>query len=134
MDATTTLTVRVEPVEQARDRIRARLEAIDQGAAPEDRSVLILKSEADLARVFSEKNMELIRTIAEHEPASMRETARLVGRGIAEVSANLNELEALGVIRFEQDGRSKRPVIWYDEIDVEIPLPTKDSGRKEAPA
>lgn len=124
---TDTLTIRVEPAEQARDRIHERLAAIDRDEDVEDRSVLILTAEGDLARVFSETNLELIRTIGEHQPASMRETARLVDRAIADVSKNLNELEALGLVEFVEEGRSKRPVIWYDEIAVEFPVPTADA-------
>ena len=32
------------------------------------------------------------------------------------------ELEEMGVIEFEQEGRSKRPVFGYDEIDIQISL------------
>ncbi len=124
---TDTLTIRVEPREQARDHIAERLAAIDRGEEVEDRFVLILESEADLARVFSEKNLELIRTVANHRPASMREAARLTERAIADVSKNLNELETLGLVEFVEEGRSKRPVIWYDEIDVEFPVSTTET-------
>ena len=133
MSSHTTLYIRVESAEKAHDRISKRLGEIDAGADVEDHFELILTSKRELARVLSEKNMELIETIAAHEPTSMRETARLVGRNIADVSTNLNELESLGVIKFDQDGRSKRPVIWYDDINVEIRLPRGNTS-EEAPA
>ena len=39
-----------------------------------------------------------------------------------QVHRNLKELEDLGLVEFEDDGRSKRPSVWYDEIAVELPL------------
>jgi len=35
---------------------------------------------------------------------------------------NVNELEDYGLLRLEQEGRAKRPVVWYDELDIEVPL------------
>jgi len=123
-----TLHVKVEQPHTARDRIQERLDSIETGRDVEDRLVLYLKTVADLYRVFSPKNVELLKTILEHEPSSGRETARLVDRQPSEVSKNLNELEQLGMIRFEERGRAKRPVVWYTEVDVEISLPGIDLG------
>lgn len=127
-DDTNTLHIRVERPQDARDHIQERLASIDDGEAIEDRSVLYLKSVADLHRVFSPKNVELLKAVLEQEPRSVREAARLVDRQPSEVSKNLNELEALGMIEFERDGRAKRPVVWYTEFDVEISLPGLDLG------
>lgn len=49
-----------------------------------------------------------------------------------QVHDNLNELERLNLVRFETDGRAKRPVVWYDDIDVELPITAED--RPSAPA
>jgi hypothetical protein len=36
-------------------------------------------------------------------------------------------------IEFDEDGRSKRPTVWYEEITVELPLTTdEDSDGSEA--
>lgn len=96
------------------------LAAIDAGddisAAP---SRLTVESLATFNRVFRQTNLELLQAIAEHEPASIRELARLVGRHPPEVTENVTELENCGLIEVETDGRSKRPRVWYDEISVD---------------
>jgi predicted transcriptional regulator len=73
-----------------------------------------------------------MRAILEYEPESMRAAAELVDRDIKDVHRNLNELEALNVIEFEQAGRAKRPVVRFDEIDVEVSL--RPNEPNEAPA
>jgi len=32
---------------------------------------------------------------------------------------NVNELADYGLLKLEEDGQAKRPVVWYDEIDVD---------------
>jgi len=56
----------------------------------------------------------------------MREAADLVGRDFKEVHRNLTELAALNVIELHEDGRSKRPVVRFDEIDIELSLDSND--------
>jgi predicted transcriptional regulator len=63
-----------------------------------------------------------LRTTASEKPDSVRDLARRVDRDIKNVSTALNELEELGLIEFETAGRAKRPVVWYDDIAVDIPL------------
>lgn len=131
-----TLTVRIESTDQFHENVLADLEAIERGDDPEsDEFVVSLPDEAALSRVFSDTNMELLRVIAEEEPESMRELARLVERDIKDVSRNLHELDRLGVVRLEDAGRSKRPVVWYDEIEVRVRLRrSQDDDRSPAPA
>lgn len=51
--------------------------------------------------------MVLLGTVANEEPANMRETARIVERDVKNIHDQLTRLERLGIIRFEQLDRSK---------------------------
>jgi len=132
MTDTTTLTVRVGNGTTTREQTRERIRAMERGETIEDRHVLVLDDEADLQRLLSPANLALLRTIREHEPESMRETATLVDRDFKEVHRNLSELETLNVIEFEQSGRSKRPVVRFDEIDIEVSLKDGDTDTATA--
>lgn len=116
----TTLHVRIEDSDSYFDRIEEAVDEIgsgDDGASASGRG-LSLPDEEALARVFSAQNLQLIRAIAQHEPSSMRRLAAIVDRDIKNVSQNLNELESLGLIDLVDEGRAKRPVVPYDEIEV----------------
>ncbi len=82
-------------------------------------------------RVFRATNLELLAAIVEHEPESIRGLARLVDRHPPEVLENVHELADYGLLELEDEGSAKRPVVWYDEIDVDLPL-TTSSTREEA--
>lgn len=80
-----------------------------------------------LFETFNARTMQLLETIAEAEPASIRETARLVERDVKNVHEDLTTLERLGLIQFDQDGRSKRPVFPYDEVVISLPFDRDDT-------
>ena len=72
--------------------------------------------------MFTPRAIDLVQAIAQEEPESMREAARLVDRDIKQVSENLGRLAEYDVVEFVDDGRAKRPVVPYDEIDIQLPL------------
>ncbi|WP_276300573.1 hypothetical protein [Halorussus lipolyticus] len=125
----TALTIRVESAESFFEDAVDDLERLADDEVPEAH-VLSLPDEKALDRVLSPKNLELLRTTVNQEPASVRELARAVERDVKNVSTAVNELAELGVLELEQDGRAKRPVVWYDEIEVRYSLRNPDlSGR-----
>lgn len=132
MTDTTTLIVRVGDGEQTKQETRDRLRALEADKDTNDRHMLVLDDEADLQRLLNPTNLELLRAIREHEPESMRAASDLVDRDFKEVHRNLTELEALHVIELEQSGRSKRPIVRFDEIDAEITLDTDDTDTAAA--
>jgi len=116
------------------DRIEDTLRAIDDGEHPEPYFECTFHDPDQLHRVTRPKNLELLRTIAREQPAGIRETARLVDRDVRQVHRNLTELEELGLIDFEADGQSKRPTVWYDTIEVDLPLLDSDGEYDAADA
>lgn len=110
------------------ERTEETLEALDRGETPEPYVERVYHGPDELHRITRPKNLELLRTIVRERPASIRETARLVERDVRQVHRNLEELEGLGLINFEETERAKRPKVWYDEITVELPLGEDEGG------
>lgn len=111
------------------ERLEDALAALDEGEHPDPVLEVVYHDPADVHRVTRPKSLELLRAIVQHEPASIRETARLVERDVSQVHRNLVELEELHLIDLVDDGNAKRPVVWYDAIDIDLPLltPTVES-------
>jgi len=86
--------------------------------AVEKPAKLTLPNEEALGEIFNERTYTLLRVIREEKPSSIRETARLVDRDKKNVHEELTQLEALGVIRFEDDGYVKQPVFPYDNLFI----------------
>lgn len=58
----------------------------------------------------------------------------MVDRDVKNVHDELAKLEALGVIYFEQDGQAKRPVVWFDELDIRLLVGESEDGAEPARA
>ena len=126
-----TQTLHVQIKSTGRSDLEERLEAIDAGDIEPDEPTLSIEDLETFGRVFRSTNLELLEAIVEHEPESIRELARLVDRNPPEVLDNVNELADYGLIELEENGSAKRPVVWYDEIDADLPLtPPSGRGRK----
>ena len=130
-----TLKVTVGERDRLDQRTRSRIKAAQEGEDLDDaQPVLNFGSYAELSRLLSPKNLELLETISEHDPESIRETAELVGRDYKQVHRNLSELEDIGVIEFEGggSGQAKRPKLAYDGLEIDIPFagPSESAGAK----
>jgi len=113
-----------------RSGLEERLAAIDAGEDVEpSEPTLSIEDLETFGHIFRPITLELLEAIVEHEPDSIRELARIVDRHPPEVTENVHELVDYGLIEIEEGGRSKRPVVWYDEIDVDLPLTTSSGSR-----
>lgn len=129
-----TLTIRVGAADDTKEQFRDRLAAMERGDDVEEMHVLNLDSTEAVERLFRATNIELLETIAQEEPSSIREAASLVGRGHKEVLQNMEELEQLGLIEFVQDGRAKQPRVKYSGLEIEVLLTGPSNGDKPATA
>jgi len=120
-----TLKVTVGDRNRLDQRTRNRIKAAQEGEDLDDiQPVLNFESYAELSRLLSPKNLELLESISEHEPDSIREAAELVDRDYKQVHRNLSELEDIGVIEFEESnvGQAKKPGLAYDGLEIDIPF------------
>lgn len=128
---TTTLHITVGDREQVRNEAIEVADAIDNAppgekpTLPENldgRSVLQFGTYDDLVDSLTPLRLALIRAIAEQDPQSMREAARLVDRDVSDVHSDLKQLEVLGVLDLEEGGPSGaiKPVVPFDRIEMHI--------------
>jgi len=112
---------------------RDAVDRLSRGEAVDEPDRFAFETSELLFETFNPRTMALLETIAEADPASIRQTARLVERDVKNVHEELTELERLGVIRFKTDGRAKKPVFPYEEIVISLPF-AHDGARDTAHA
>lgn len=133
--STNTLKITFGQADEHRTAARNRLERAEAGETGESieqdaRFVLDFEDFADVERLMRTSNLVLLEAIVDEQPESIRQAAEAVGRDYREVHRNLKELEELGVIEFEENGASKKPVLRCaaETIDFSFSIERETTG------
>jgi predicted transcriptional regulator len=131
--AASTLVVTVKPSDEFHNHVTDGIKSLEQGDAVDATPTLSFTSYDDLLETLTPRVLELIKAIRRDEPSSINEAARVVDREVKNVHEELSRLAQLGIIFFEEAGQSKRPVVWFDELLINIPF-DPDTGDTAAAA
>ncbi|OLZ39697.1 hypothetical protein A6E15_01275 [Natrinema saccharevitans] len=131
MSTTNVLLVTIGDADGLSEEGREAIRTLRGGESVDRPATVTVANEQQLSDVFNERTYALLRVIRDENPESIREMARVVGRDVKNVHEELTTLEALGIIRFDDDGQSKRPVFPYDDLIIS---PFAHDGGDSAPA
>src|SRR6056297_2889059 len=118
--AESTLVVTVKSSSEFHDDVTDGIKALEQDDAEDTPPTLSFTSYDDLMETLTPRVLDLIEAIRQDEPSSINETARVVDRDVKNVHEELSRLAQLGIIFFEEEGQSKRPVVWFDELVIDL--------------
>ena len=127
-----TLRITSLPVEQAQAAAVKRAEQWEQGE--EVPHVVNFEDRARLRQLLTDRRMELLETVMEQPPESIRALAGRLDRDVHDVHDDLHLLAEYGIVHFEEDGRTKKPYVPYDtvRIEVEFGLPRGEESAASA--
>lgn len=70
-------------------------------------------------KLLTEKRREILETLSEQEFDSITELTEELGRDKKNVSQDIKKLYEHGIVDFEDQGRSKKPVFEFEKIEIE---------------
>lgn len=117
---------------EALNRVRAAdaddCDDVDGTAVPETTTVAFPSYDV-LTTHLTPIRLELLRAIADHEPASVSDTADIVDRDVGDVSRDIQRLESIGVLEVDERGPGKptKPIVPYDRIEISVDYPLIDT-------
>ena len=80
-------------------------------------------STESFAKVLSAGNRDLLRVIAEQEPRSLDELARITGRAKSNLSRTLKTMAGCGLLRLDRGERGRiAPRVTHDRIALDLDL------------
>jgi len=120
--AASILVVTVKTSDEFHDDVTDGIVSLEQSDSVDSAPALSFTSYDDLMATLTPRVLELIEAIRREEPSSINEAARTVDRDGKNVHEELSRLAQLGIILFEEDGQSKRPVVWFDELIINLPF------------
>ena len=98
-----------------------------------DEAVRSFDSVADVRQLLTDRRIELMRSIMTAGPDSISDLADRLGRNYSDVHGDVQVLADHHIVYFDTDGRTKRPVIPYDRVRVDIEV-VGDSSAERAHA
>ena len=107
------------------EKLKERSMAIARGAHVPKRGEpkVWFSSLESFAKVLSERNVELLNVIAQHQPKGYKELEELSGRSKHSLSRTLHTMERYGLVRLEEgEGRRVIPHALYTDVEVKYPL------------
>jgi len=117
-----TLVVTVQPSGEFHEDVRSAITALQQGESVGSPPTISFESYDALMETLTSRTLDLIEAIRRDEPVSINEAARVVDRDVKNVHEELSRLARLGIVYFEEEGQRKRPVVWFDDLVINLPM------------
>jgi predicted transcriptional regulator len=107
------------PPNQHQREMLERAEQVENGATPV--SVRNFANPSDLRQLLTERRIEMIRSIMDEPPASIKALADRLSRGTRQVHDDVHLLEEYGIVHLIPGaGRARKPVVPHEAIKIEI--------------
>ena len=115
----------VRPMEEDLEEIVDALKRVERGEEFHEEKIVVENLDV-LRKILTPERLRILQVIRSEKPKSIHELAKLLDRDRAAVVRDLEYLQQLGLVEFEEERRGKRrsrkPVVPYDEIEVSIPV------------
>ncbi len=134
LQSESTLIVTVTSSGEFHEQLTDDIKTLEQDGTIDSTPTLSFTSYDDMMETLTPRVLDLIEAIRRKEPSSINETARVVGRDVKNVHEELSRLAQLGIIFFEENGQSKRPVVWFDELIINLPFDPAAGDTVSAPS
>ena len=109
--------------------VRQSLNNLERGGRVDSTPTLSFSSYDELMGTLTPRVLDLIEVIRKEAPESINEAARVADRDVKNIHEELSELARLGIIYFEEEGQRKRPVVWFDELVIQLPFGSDSEDR-----
>lgn len=116
-----TLKIETRTWEDAKEKALEKAREFDEGEEVTETNITFVEP-SDVQRLLTPKRLELIQTLMSEEVGSIRELAEVLDRNPSEVHDDVHTLEEYGVVELRDEGRAKKPVVPYDDIDISVSL------------
>jgi len=107
----------------AKEKALEKARKFDKGEEVDKTSVVFVDP-VDVQRILTPKRLEMIEELMSEdvEVGSIRELAEVLERNPSEVHEDVHTLEEYGIVELLEEGRAKRPVVPYDDININVSL------------
>ena len=115
----------VRSLEEDLEEIVDALKRVERGEEFHEEKIVVENLDV-LRKILTPERLRILQVIRTEKPSSIYDLAKLLDRDRAAVVRDLEYLQQLGLVEFEEERhgkrKSRRPIVPYDEIEVSIPV------------
>ena len=115
-----TITVGIMPMKQYKQRTMDIAKGIYK--PKKDEPKVWFESVKSMAQILSSENQELLKTILENNPKSLKELEELTGRAKSNLSRTLKTLQRYGIVELHKQNNALVPEVKATHFKVEFGL------------
>jgi len=106
----------------SKEQYKARTIAIAKGeyTPKKNEPKIWFESIKSLAQILSNENQQLLKTILDHKPKSLKELEELTGRAKSNLSRTLKTLERYGIVELKKENRNIQVEVKVTHFQVEF--------------
>jgi len=117
------INIEIKSFDKLLGEVRDVMEKIqDDKPVKPKKETLSFPSIDEFRRFFTNKRLELLKTINHHNPQSVYQLAKLVKRDIKSVNTDLEILKDVGLVDLKKTKKRVTPNSKYDKLIIEVVL------------
>lgn len=113
-------TLKVGIITKEEYKIRTIAIAKGEYKPKKDEPKVWFESIKSMAQILSNENQQLLKTILENKPKSLKELENLTGRVKSNLSRTLKTLERYGIVELHKENRNVVPEVKATQFNVEF--------------
>jgi len=113
-------TIKVGIMSKEQYKVRTIAIAKDEYTPKKNEPKIWFESIKSLAQILSNENQQLLKTILDHEPKSLKELEELTGRAKSNLSRTLKTLERYGIVELKKENRNLQVEVKATHFQVEF--------------
>lgn len=123
--------MKAKPIPHAKEKFEAVKRLLEMGISGKidlpDKVIVFALTDQELSKIFTKKRIELIRTIKQKNPKTIKELAKIVKRLLPAVDRDIKMLEGYGIVSLRRNKKGVQPIVKKEAIV--LPLSIKALAR-----
>ena len=113
----------IKSFKEVLEGVKETMKKIERGEKVKERRGYYFENLAAFRRALTEKRLEVLHVIKREKPSSVYELAKLLKRGVKNVTQDLEYLKQIGLVEIRRTKEKQErniPEVKYDKIDLQI--------------
>ena len=112
----------IQPLKNTLSDFINAVKSVEKNKRTKHKNRIVFNSVDELNSLLTAKRIKLLEILRREDIKSILELSQRLNRNYKNVYRDVIFLEKIGLIKLQKKGRSLKPIVLFDEIDIKIPL------------